>query len=111
MERRGGGGGKLIASCGKECHKNETFIIEKGEIMSIKIGDEVRVVDWGFAYHSDIALICRFRGGNPFPYIKESMNPSINYTFRRFTDEKKYYVDVIAERVTFLSSKKPDEAE
>ena len=24
-------------------------------------------------------------------------------------DEKKYYVDVIAERVTFLSSKKPDE--
>ena len=26
-------------------------------------------------------------------------------------DEKKYYVDVIAERVTFLSSKRPEEAE
>ena len=26
-------------------------------------------------------------------------------------EEKKYYVDVIAERVTFLSSKRPDEAD
>lgn len=69
--------------------------------MSIKIGDEVRVVDWGFAYHSDIALICRFRGGNPFPYTKESMNPSINYKFRRFTDEKKYYVICFARHVRF----------